>query len=207
MRYTRHHTTRALITVLSTALLAGLPGTAYAQQSPTAPGFEPSPQPILFPNSSSSYNQQGFNLPSAPRATGQDVVRGAGGISCQSAIGSGGPTLDMGVIGTNDIYNRDSAALYGRLTIPLGKRPKRVDCTRLFELEVSRLQMELELMRAAQQATEREANRPVIYEDAAPPERFSFGDMGQRNSQDQNGPPAKGFVLIAPATANAAEPG
>ena len=104
--------------------------------------------PVIVPNSSSSYNQQGFNLPTAPRASGQDIIRGAGGVSCQSAVGGNGPTLDMGVIGTNDIYARNSTALYGRVTVQLGKKPQRVDCNRLYNLEVERLKMEIQLLRA-----------------------------------------------------------
>ena len=164
MRQARRHTAIAAIAL---SLLAA---PAAAQL-----GDPLGTQPIVVPNTSSSFNQQGFNLPSAPRATGQDIVRGAGGISCQSAIGSGGPSLDMGVIGTNDIFDRDSTALYGRVTIPLGKRPKRVDCTRLYELEVSRLQMELEMMRTAQAVNERSQAVPVIYEDASPPPSFTLG--------------------------------
>jgi len=104
--------------------------------------------PIILPSTSSSYNQNGFNLPSIPNVTGQDIVRGSGGISCQSSVGSGGPNFDLGVIGSNDMFDRDSMSVYGRITVPLGKRPKRVDCTRLYDLEISRLQMELQLMRA-----------------------------------------------------------
>jgi hypothetical protein len=53
----------------------------------------------------------------------------------------------MGVIGAEDVYRREGAAVYGRVVIPLGKRPRRVDCTSLYELEIERLRMELELMR------------------------------------------------------------
>lgn len=125
------------------AVLACMSGSAFAQVTDQNGA-------IFVPqsSSSSSFNQQGFNLPSAPRATGQDIIRGSGGVSCQSAIGGNGPTLDMGVIGTNDIYDRDSTALYGRVTIQLGKKSKRVDCNRLYDLEVERLKMELALMRA-----------------------------------------------------------
>ncbi|NNC38592.1 MAG: SPOR domain-containing protein [Acidimicrobiales bacterium] len=103
---------------------------------------------LILPSNSSSYNQQGFNLPSAPRSSGQDVVRGAGGVSCQSAVNGNGPLLDMGVIGTNDIFSRESAAVYGRITVALGKKAKRVDCTKLYDMEIERLRMELQMMRA-----------------------------------------------------------
>ncbi|NNE57746.1 MAG: hypothetical protein HKN36_06525 [Hellea sp.] len=118
--------------------------------------------PYYVPSTSSSYNQQGFNLPSSQRVTGQDVIRAPGGLSCQTAIASNGPTLDVGVIGTNDIYSRDSAAFYGRVTVPLGKKPKRVDCSRLYDLEIERLKMELALLRAGGMAN-------MMYDQAPPP--------------------------------------
>ena len=104
-------------------------------------------QPIVVPSQSSVFNQNGVNLPSAPSVHGQDRVNGASGMSCESAIASGGPYVDLGVIGAQDVYARDTAAVYGRIVVPLGKRPKRVDCTKLYELEITRLKMELELMR------------------------------------------------------------
>lgn len=124
------------------AVLIAMSTMASAQTIPT------NNTPIIVPSSSSSFNQNGFNLPTQPSVHGQDVVRGTSGISCHSAIGSGGPSLDMGVIGSNDIYDRNSVAVYGRVSVPLGKRPKRVDCTRLYELEVQRLEMELEIARS-----------------------------------------------------------
>ncbi len=104
--------------------------------------------PIILPSTSSSFNQNGFNLPSQPSASGQDMVRGSGGITCQSAIASGGPKFDMGMISSNDIFDRESLSFYGRLSVPMGKRPKRIDCSKLYDLEISRLKMELQLLRA-----------------------------------------------------------
>ncbi|MEE2690061.1 MAG: hypothetical protein VX640_00850 [Pseudomonadota bacterium] len=103
--------------------------------------------PIIIPSQSSIYNQNAVNLPAPPMPNGQDVVRGVSGASCQSSVGSGGPYLDLGVIGSQDVFNRETAALYGRVVIPIGERPKRVDCTRLYELEIARLKMEIDLMR------------------------------------------------------------
>lgn len=136
---------KSLSTTLKLIILGGVAayGAAGAQVIP-----DNANNPIILPSTSSSYNQNGFNLPSIPNATGQDIVRGSGGISCQSSVGSGGPNFDLGVIGSNDMFDRDSMSVYGRITVPLGKRPKRVDCTRLYDLEISRLQMELQLMRA-----------------------------------------------------------
>ncbi|GGX72565.1 hypothetical protein GCM10011309_23650 [Litorimonas cladophorae] len=108
-------------------------------------------QQIIVPSSSSSFNQNGFNLPSQAFVSGQDVIKSTSGITCQSAIGHGGPKLDMGVIGSNDLFDRDSVSIYGRVSVPIGKRPKRVDCTQLYDLEISRLKMELQLLRAGMQ--------------------------------------------------------
>ncbi|MEO1043675.1 MAG: SPOR domain-containing protein [Pseudomonadota bacterium] len=104
-------------------------------------------QPIVVPSQSSVFNQNSVNLPNAPMTTGQDIVRGADGTSCQSAIASGGPYLDVGVLQSQDFYQRDSAAVYGRVVIPIGKRAKRLDCTKLYQLEIERMRMELELLR------------------------------------------------------------
>ncbi|MEM9837799.1 MAG: SPOR domain-containing protein [Pseudomonadota bacterium] len=104
-------------------------------------------QPILIPSQSSVFNQNSVNLPSAPSVSGQDIVRGADGTTCQSAVASGGPYLDVGVLQSQDFYARDTAALYGRVVFPLGKRGKRLDCTRLYQLEIERMRMELELLR------------------------------------------------------------
>ncbi|MEM6650643.1 MAG: hypothetical protein AAF603_10365, partial [Pseudomonadota bacterium] len=104
-------------------------------------------QPIIIPSQSSVYNQNSVFLPTAPNVSGQDVIRGADGTSCQSAISSGGPYVDLGVIGSEDVYERSTAALYGRIVVPLGKRARRVDCTKLYQLEINRMQMEIELLR------------------------------------------------------------
>lgn len=141
--YYRKSTIRINILVLTFGLTSLLGNTAQAQI-----GTDGNGTPIFLPNTSSSYNQNGFNLPSMPTITGQDVVRGSGGLSCHSAIGTNGPNFDMGLIGSNDIFNRDSVSVYGRITVPLGKRPKRVDCTKLYDLEIARLKMEIQLMRA-----------------------------------------------------------
>ena len=93
------------------------------------------------------YNSSGVQLPLPPQVFGQDEVQAAGGVSCRSSISSGGPILDTGVITTQDLMGRDVTTGYVRLVTPLGQRAKRLDCSRLYELEIQRLQMELELAR------------------------------------------------------------
>lgn len=103
--------------------------------------------PLIIPSQSSVYNQTSVNLPAPPVAYGQDIVRAADGVSCQSSVASGGPYLDVGMIGSTDVFERQSQAIYGRVVMPLGRRSKRVDCTRLYELEIARMRLEMEVLR------------------------------------------------------------
>ncbi|WP_421916310.1 hypothetical protein [Mesorhizobium sp.] len=91
-------------------------------------------------------NENGFNLPGVTLPQGQDEVHAADGTTCRSAVSGSGAYLDLGVIrGNNQTDN--GVATYGRVVIPIGRQPKRLDCSRLYELEVQRLEMELKLMK------------------------------------------------------------
>lgn len=94
-------------------------------------------------------NQQfGVNLPQAALPNGSDEIRTTDGASCRSAVGGDGAYMDMGVIGSPESQDTNaSAAAYGRLVIPLGYKARRLDCTKLYNLEIQRLKMELELAR------------------------------------------------------------
>lgn len=108
----------------------------------------------------------GVFLPPAPQGSGgEDSIETAEGTRCRQSINSSGTYLDVGVTGrtasalprppggsTFFTYpqDRDREALaYVRMTIPLGKRPERIDCTRLYELEIARLREQVELLRMA----------------------------------------------------------
>ncbi len=91
-------------------------------------------------------NQTGFNLPGVTLPQGQDEVRASDGTSCRSAVGGSGAYLDVGVIQGSGIDASDLAT-YGRVVIPIGRKSKRLDCSRLYELEVARLEMELKLLK------------------------------------------------------------
>jgi len=93
-------------------------------------------------------------LPSAPGNYQSDRFR-AGELDCSNAIGSA-TNLEFGVTGIianggydsmNQYFNDRRAGdvgVYARITIPLGKRVKsRVDCNRLYELELQRKQLEV----------------------------------------------------------------
>jgi hypothetical protein len=105
-----------------------------------------------YPYPSSYYNNQsvqyGLNLPQAPMPNGADEVRAADGTTCRSNIAGNGPTLDMGVLGNQDFHGQfASGTVYGRVTVPLGQRPNRIDCTQLYQLELARMQHEIQLLR------------------------------------------------------------
>jgi hypothetical protein len=88
----------------------------------------------------------GFSLPGVTLPSGTDEVRAADGTSCRSAVGGNGAYLDVGVIGKQSTSNDN--AYYGRVVVPLGKMPKRLNCSALYELEIERLKLELELAKA-----------------------------------------------------------
>ena len=119
-----------------------------------------------------------FNLYSAPmmpmspqNIIGGDSVRGRDGTTCTQGTHNG-PTLDFGITGTrnsadnssmtpitvnNYNYNTENTAtsmggdvgVYARVIIPLGNDPERLDCTRLYNLEIERLTIELENLKKA----------------------------------------------------------
>jgi hypothetical protein len=92
-------------------------------------------------------NQTGFTLPGVTLPQGQDEVRAADGTTCRSAVSGSGAYLDVGVIRGNDSIDASDLATYGRVVVPIGRRQSRLNCTRLYELEVERLQMELKLLK------------------------------------------------------------
>lgn len=98
--------------------------------------------------SSQNYSY-GLNLPQVPVPTGQDEIRAADGTACRSNSASNNAYLDMGAIGSQGYGGEyDQGTFYGRLIVPLGDIPKRLDCTALYNLEIQRLQNELALIRA-----------------------------------------------------------
>ena len=107
---------------------------------------------------------QGVHLPAAPHGTGgEDSIETASSTRCRQSMNSNGAYLDMGVAGSaasplpetdNPLRyyspERDQRGLvYVRVTIPLGQKPARLDCTRLYEMELARLREEIALLRMA----------------------------------------------------------
>ena len=108
---------------------------------------------IAFPAKAEDSSSNGFSLPGVTLPSGTDEVRAADGTSCRSAVGGNGAYVDMGMI-TSAKNSADNGSYYGRVVVPLSKGPKRLDCTKLYELEVERLKLELELAKAGLGRTE-----------------------------------------------------
>lgn len=90
-------------------------------------------------------NTNAFQLPGVTLPSGHDEVRASDGTTCRSAVSGSGAYVDVGVIGNPMGDSQQSA--YGRIVIPLGARRDRLDCTKLYALEVERLRTELRLMK------------------------------------------------------------
>src|SRR5690606_15755090 len=97
----------------------------------------------------------GLLLPSPPVGPGgEDAITTSEGVRCSQSINSSGGYLDFGVAG-GDLNNYaapggatgQSAIGYARLIVPLGGAPKRLDCARLYDLEIARLRAEIEMLK------------------------------------------------------------
>ena len=109
-------------------------------------------------------NPRGVFLPPAPSGSGgEDSIETSTGTRCRQSINSNGAYLDMGAVGSaasplpsdqRSVLNADrdrEALAYARVTIPLGKRPKRIDCHSIYQMEIAKLRQELELLKMGAQ--------------------------------------------------------
>jgi hypothetical protein len=103
----------------------------------------------------------GILLPSPPVGPGgEDAITTSEGARCSQSINSSGGYLDFGVA-AGDLSNyaygyggaapAQSAIGYARIIIPLGQAPKRLDCSRLYDLEIQRLKAEIQLLKVGLQ--------------------------------------------------------
>ena len=130
---------RQLSALAGLVMMLVAPGSAVAQ-------VRDNYNPYYYSNQTYTY---GMNLPQVPIPNGQDEVRSADGTTCRSSMAGNSAYLDVGAIGSQGYGGEfDQGTFYGRLIIPLGEKPNRVDCTKLYELEIRRLRHELELVRA-----------------------------------------------------------
>lgn len=106
----------------------------------------------LYGSDNYIYNTQSFthglNLPQVPLPSGSDEIRAADGTTCKSSMAANDAYLDVGGIGSQGAGGTfDSGSVYARVVVPLGEKPRRLDCTSLYQLEIQRLQSELQLVR------------------------------------------------------------
>ncbi len=96
-------------------------------------------------------NSVSLALPSSGGNYAQDKFR-AGELDCANAISSA-TTMEIGLTSIIQGSNGDRGrvgdlALYSRITFPLGARPKsRINCSRLYEIELSKKHLELQKLR------------------------------------------------------------
>ena len=102
----------------------------------------------------------GILLPSPPVGPGgEDTITTSEGVRCSQSINSSGGYIDFGVAGGDLSSYADPGATpgaqstigYARLIIPLGKAPRRLDCSRLYDLEIARLKAEIAMLKVGLQ--------------------------------------------------------
>ena len=103
----------------------------------------------------------GLYLPPAPSGSGgEDSIATSTGARCSQSMNSNGAYLDVGVAGYHDSEQQNfgigntieakpkpGGLAYARVTIPLSKKPERLDCSKLYELELQRLREELQMLK------------------------------------------------------------
>jgi len=117
---------------------------------------------VLLSVLATAASAQGVYLPPPPSGPGgEDTIETSSGARCRQSMNSNGAYLDVGMTArttTGDgrsggFYANSQAGQeaigYARVTLPLGERPKRIDCSRLYELEIARMKREIELLKMA----------------------------------------------------------
>lgn len=111
-----------------------------------------------IPAAAPALANSGVYMPPPPSGPGgQDMIETTTGARCSQSVNGSGAYLDIGVSANNGMgddrlfnsaQNNDVSALgYARVVIPLGGRVKRIDCLRLYEMELQRMRQEIELLR------------------------------------------------------------
>lgn len=111
-----------------------------------------------------------IQLPSAPQfPQGQDRVRAADGAECSVSTAPRDKFMDIGVVGgtssgtgvenaypyvipgttmvPGNQYGRVTGGVYARVVINLDPEKPKLDCARLYELEIQRLKLEIEQLK------------------------------------------------------------
>lgn len=107
-----------------------------------------------------------LNIPNSPRTFQQDRIR-SGDLDCSNAIGSS-TNVEFGVVGVlnqnnpydylsrygnldprvrgNDDFVKD-VGVYARINIPIGAPKERINCNRLYKIEIEKRELELQRLR------------------------------------------------------------
>jgi hypothetical protein len=112
--------------------------------------------------SSALAQSTGFYLPNASPSYGQDEFRASDGTSCRTTM-DGTKRMEVGTFATggNQTANgtnyglpgyltpptQGNLGVYGRFSWSLDAMPQRMDCTKLYELEIEKKKIELELLK------------------------------------------------------------
>jgi hypothetical protein len=111
--------------------------------------------PLLVPTATMA--QQGFYLPAPVTSPGQDEFRSSDGTTCRNTMdgskrievgtfASGNQTADgpSFVPGYGSTPAQGNVGVYGRFTMSLDAQKDRIDCGKLFKLELEKKQLELD---------------------------------------------------------------
>jgi len=119
----------------------------------------------------SSNSSLNLNIPQAPQTYASDQIR-AGDLDCRMAIGSS-TQMEFGVVGILDQYNNNGfntqynqlynqnddfmrdVGVYARITIPIGAPKERLNCNKLYKLELERRALEVAKLKAEVQQLRR----------------------------------------------------
>ncbi|ENM5936130.1 hypothetical protein CTB58_004023 [Vibrio mimicus] len=101
---------------------------------------------------------ESLSIPSATIPSGYDRITTSDGASCESTIASD-MYIQTGLMGvkvnqeyghntkhydsSSRLQDRDNFGIYAQIVIPIGERKKRIDCSRLYELEIRNLKAQL----------------------------------------------------------------
>ncbi|CCN86039.1 conserved exported hypothetical protein [Vibrio nigripulchritudo SFn27] len=112
---------------------------------------------------------ESLSIPSATIPSGYDRITTSDGTTCESTIASD-MYIQTGVMGLkaghdyadntygrykhNNLEARDNFGVYAQLVIPIGKKRERIDCNRLYELEIRHLKEQLVKLKLEAMTTE-----------------------------------------------------
>jgi hypothetical protein len=121
--------------------------------------------------------QSGFYLPTPAPSPGQDEFRASDGTTCRTTM-DGTKRMEVGTFATaqrgDNRYalpsylpeaSQGNLGAYGRFTWSLDASPSRMDCHELYQLEIEKKKLELEMLkqsiRSAEQKLEAVQTQPV----------------------------------------------